>query len=109
MTHSFPPRPSSELLCVDVDALGRARLNELDGALRQRWARRDRIDPDPVRPELERHGLRQTPDRMLRGAVVGEAGAARSEEHTSELQSLMRSSYAVFCLKKKKPKNTTTI
>src|SRR3546814_3962010 len=35
------------------------------------------------------------------------AGAApRSEEHTSELQSLMRISYAVFCLKKKK--NTTT-
>src|SRR3546814_4977156 len=36
----------------------------------------------------------------------------RSEEHTSELQSLMRISYAVFCLKKKKKKklkNTTTI
>src|SRR3546814_6353162 len=32
--------------------------------------------------------------------------ADRSEEHTSELQSLMRISYAVFCLKKKKP-NTT--
>src|SRR3546814_2108156 len=31
-----------------------------------------------------------------------EADARRSEEHTSELQSLMRSSYAVFCLKKKK-------
>src|SRR3546814_9574472 len=30
------------------------------------------------------------------------AGPARSEEHTSELQSLMRISYAVFCLKKKK-------
>src|SRR3546814_14276113 len=30
--------------------------------------------------------------------------AARSEEHTSELQSLMRISYAVFCLKKKKQK-----
>src|SRR3546814_4576847 len=30
------------------------------------------------------------------------AGAARSAEHTSELQSLMRISYAVFCLKKKK-------
>src|SRR3546814_7941199 len=29
--------------------------------------------------------------------------ATRSEEHTSELQSLMRISYAVFCLKKKKP------
>src|SRR3546814_5761455 len=36
--------------------------------------------------------------------VGGNAGAgiARSEEHTSELQSLMRISYAVFCLKKKK-------
>src|SRR3546814_2567681 len=31
---------------------------------------------------------------------------ARSEEHTSELQSLMRISYAVFCLKKKKNPNT---
>src|SRR3546814_8340281 len=31
---------------------------------------------------------------------------ARSEEHTSELQSLMRTSYAVFCLKKKKNNNT---
>src|SRR3546814_1740553 len=33
---------------------------------------------------------------------------ARSEEHTSELQSLMRISYAVFCLKKKKKQKTTT-
>src|SRR3546814_1295096 len=33
------------------------------------------------------------------------ADADRSEEHTSELQSLMRISYAVFCLKKKKQKN----
>src|SRR3546814_6053693 len=32
------------------------------------------------------------------------AGGGRSEEHTSELQSLMRISYAVFCLKKKKKK-----
>src|SRR3546814_8672714 len=32
----------------------------------------------------------------------------RSEEHTSELQSLMRISYAVFCLKKKKNKKQTT-
>src|SRR3546814_5202948 len=32
--------------------------------------------------------------------------AVRSEEHTSELQSLMRISYAVFCLKKKKYKQT---
>src|SRR3546814_7725086 len=32
---------------------------------------------------------------------VGDYSRSRSEEHTSELQSLMRSSYAVFCLKKK--------
>src|SRR3546814_8458927 len=32
----------------------------------------------------------------------------RSEEHTSELQSLMRTSYAVFCLKKKKDENPQT-
>src|SRR3546814_9836704 len=40
------------------------------------------------------------------GEAIGEGRAvlvaARSEEHTSELQSLMRISYAVFCLKKKK-------
>src|SRR3546814_3295928 len=35
-------------------------------------------------------------------------GADRSEEHTSELQSLMRISYAVFCLKKKKQKQIKT-
>src|SRR3546814_8856487 len=34
------------------------------------------------------------------------AGGGRSEEHTSELQSLMRISYAVFCLQKKKKKRT---
>src|SRR3546814_2139699 len=34
------------------------------------------------------------------------AGGTRSEEHTSELQSLMRISYAVFCLKKKKTQQT---
>src|SRR3546814_5545413 len=41
------------------------------------------------------------------GAYGFEAGleAIRSEEHTSELQSLMRLSYAVFCLKKKKKNN----
>src|SRR3546814_3712322 len=37
-------------------------------------------------------------------ASSGSRTAARSEEHTSELQSLMRISYAVFCLKKKKRK-----
>src|SRR3546814_8586922 len=40
---------------------------------------------------------------MGRGLCSGDGGMwTRSEEHTSELQSLMRSSYAVFCLKKNK-------
>src|SRR3546814_6018031 len=44
------------------------------------------------------------------GTIIGGAGAKpllgrRSDEHTSELQSLMRKSYAVFCLKKKKEQN----
>src|SRR3546814_1972298 len=38
-------------------------------------------------------------------ALFGLSEEERSEEHTSELQSLMRSSYAVFCLKKKKQKD----
>src|SRR3546814_7921895 len=40
--------------------------------------------------------------RAARRKDARRAAAARSEEHTSELQSLMRISYAVFCLKKKK-------
>src|SRR3546814_10493813 len=36
------------------------------------------------------------------GSLGSGSGSIRSEEHTSELQSLMRISYAVFCLKKKK-------
>src|SRR3546814_8841047 len=72
---------------------------------------------------------RQSHDRVRRGAVAAEralradglhprdadrhpagprpAGDDRSEEHTSELQSLMRISYAVFSLKKKRQKLTT--
>src|SRR3546814_7031712 len=55
-----------------------------DRAHRRAWRRRDRRRPP-----------------------CGGRGLSRSEEHTSELQSLMRNSYAVFCLKKKKnTKNT---
>src|SRR3546814_5044771 len=59
------------------------------------------------------HDGQESVDRMTRylGDVFGHAeeenaehDADRSEEHTSELQSLMRISYAVFCLKKKKKK-----
>src|SRR3546814_8458469 len=60
----------------------------VDGYRRQRDALRAALAPvaeEPVPPELNLA-------RMIE----------RSEEHTSELQSLMRISYAVFCLKKKK-------
>src|SRR3546814_6787604 len=65
---------------------------------------RDRpvLDPEPGRAA-----------RVVTGDVVhplphqlGNQQAARSEEHTSELQSLMRISYAVFCLKNKKKTHT---
>src|SRR3546814_10466607 len=48
-------------------------------------------------------GILYKENASISGAEVGcqgEVGVARSEEHTSELQSLMRISYAVFCLKK---------
>src|SRR3546814_3202040 len=44
--------------------------------------------------------------KKVTGVTLVEAYGLRSEEHTSELQSLMRISYAVFCLKKKKKPNT---
>src|SRR3546814_3196353 len=54
-----------------------------------------RAQPDRVAPVQDaEHGLQPV-------VAVGAAADHRSEEHTSELQSLMRSSYAVFCLKKK--------
>src|SRR3546814_8317950 len=49
--------------------------------------------------------------RIVTGAPgwMWESLVSRSEEHTSELQSLMRISYAVFCLKKKNNKNTKQV
>src|SRR3546814_8720930 len=55
--------------------------------------RRRRDDP--------RSGAGGTSEEMA-GGKRSDHGGTRSEEHTSELQSLMRISYAVFCLKKKK-------
>src|SRR3546814_4918710 len=88
MTHSFPTRRSSD----------RPRL---------RPARRGGVHRN--RTAARRHRVAALPaDRAVGGAAVrGRAqfhrldAARRSEEHTSELQSLMRISYAVFCLKKK--------
>src|SRR3546814_1058606 len=56
------------------------------------------IDVERVRP-LQ---LGAPPGRIVRARHRAERPGLRSEEHTSELQSLMRISYAVFCLKKKK-------
>src|SRR3546814_8384184 len=47
-------------------------------------------------------------DAYLAGAIRNGGRGRRSEEHTSELQSLMRISYAVFCLKKKKKQERLT-
>src|SRR3546814_2782990 len=47
------------------------------------------------------------PARPKQKVAAGSGCLGRSEEHTSELQSLMRISYAVFCLKKKKYNNST--
>src|SRR3546814_9203981 len=62
------------------------------------------LEPD-VMKALAAHAARR--DQSL--SLIAEAGIAsflsRSEEHTSELQSLMRLSYAVFCLKKNNQQN----
>src|SRR3546814_6376256 len=49
------------------------------------------------------HDMSSMPGMSMDGQMAGH----RSEEHTSELQSLMRISYAVFCLKKKKNNKLT--
>src|SRR3546814_21191769 len=55
---------------------------------------------EPFRAFVQRHGFQRGEDAgEARDRIVGQV---RSEEHTSELQSLMRISFAVFCLQKKK-------
>src|SRR3546814_6804289 len=62
----------------------------------------------PVRGERATgRGGGEVPARLA-GSGPSRWRRERSEEHTSELQSLMRISYAVFCLKKKRTYNTTT-
>src|SRR3546814_4979046 len=62
------------------------------------------LAPDQLLGEVElvRVGLHVLDVLEIKVGVAYLVGVARSEEHTSELQSLMRISYAVFCLKKKK-------
>src|SRR3546814_1403401 len=57
----------------------------------------------PMPAEEIARAVRDYESAGLEGIWISQTfGAPRSEEHTSELQSLMRSSYAVFCLNKKK-------
>src|SRR3546814_1018246 len=85
---------SSDVCSSDLQGHGRARQCpcHLSGA--GPACRGD--EPVPVRPSGRRLACLR-PRAALRGRI-----SDRSEEHTSELQSLMRLSYAVFCLKKKK-------
>src|SRR3546814_6782036 len=74
------------------------------GALFVEWADR------PFAFELLEERLYGTYENLMSDVVTPSIdrlrlSLRRSEEHTSELQSLMRISYAVFCLKKKTPKN----
>src|SRR3546814_4516541 len=72
---------------------------------RRRLVAADRTDDDAkrcdrVRPD-DAVGIKGLFNHRRRQTRHADAVATRSEEHTSELQSLMRISYAVFCLKKK--------
>src|SRR3546814_9292296 len=70
-----------------------------------RHRRRDRLGPARARGRPQGRPQAYPDDRQVHLLIhlpEGAKTAMRSEEHTSELQSLMRISYAVFCLKKKK-------
>src|SRR3546814_5593063 len=98
-----PPRSTRTDTLFPYTTLFRSPVHRLaglsrSGQLRRRGARR------AVRlGDRGSHGLRLATD-----GAAGAQSDRRSEEHTSELQSLMRISYAVFCLKKKKNKTNTT-
>src|SRR3546814_2373404 len=91
MTHSFPTRRSSDLVGHGVIKSGDRRHDDVEYALRRRLG--DRIGP--------RNGHLAVQCGVLDPLILACRDDPRSEEHTSELQSLMRSSYAVFCLIKK--------
>src|SRR3546814_7534532 len=77
------------------------------GFPRGRGGRRLRDPGKARRIRLAEDGLHRT--HLLQGPDELVGAEPRSEEHTSELQSLMRISYAVFCLKKKKKKINNTL
>src|SRR3546814_5431395 len=108
LTHSFPTRLSADLVGVGQDGesladKGFGGLEELGSVRHQVGLVTDHLELDPVGPERLPRQLGGQ-DRLAGAQATGGVGQhrdARSEEHTSELQSLMRISYAVFCLKQK--------
>src|SRR3546814_6793612 len=86
----------------DIDAIEEHRL---DRGLPRPHAQRIIGKRGIIGVEHKRGAAIRVPDQI--GMVHARSLLLRSEEHTSELQSLMRISYAVFCLKKKTPKHDT--
>src|SRR3546814_8369531 len=74
------------------------------GSLAEWWNEREAPAPAFAHTSVQRllTDLDQLRSQSFKLAIIDTPPAIRSEEHTSELQSLMRISYAVFCLKKKK-------
>src|SRR3546814_3613877 len=103
-----PPRSTRTDTLFPYTTLFRSVLLQGTSQRRGDPARRDRIDADTVLGISQRQRFGQLRHPALACRIGGHQRAAkeRSEEHTSELQSLMRISYAVFCLKKKKKNNT---
>src|SRR3546814_19807805 len=94
-----PPRSTRTDTLFPDTTLFRSPLTGRPRRTGRRWGRRAARGPDP--PERSPPGPPRA-DRPRRHSAC-----RRSEEHTSELQSLMRISYAVFCLKKKNDKHST--
>src|SRR3546814_4710332 len=85
-----------------VAPAGRALCRHRSRSAPARRARLERTQADRTGWSVQVHPRRRVPHvQPGRDRDAAEGGQERSEEHTSELQSLMRISYAVFCLKKK--------
>src|SRR3546814_4920363 len=80
--------------------IGTATFQAVDAGAGQPQRRKERIDVRDGAPADESDRPAEATGKALEHAA--QVAGDRSEEHTSELQSLMRISYAVFCLKKKK-------
>src|SRR3546814_1419312 len=101
-----PPRSTRTDTLFPYTTLFRSALAKEGVSLRDDWVYHQELTAENAWSCLRRifDGVEQ-PDGLF-AANDTTAIAARSEEHTSELQSLMRISYAVFCLKKKKQKHS---